>query len=197
MPAASPDPHRRSEQSRRAILAATVELVGDLGYEQVSIEAIARQAGVGKQTIYRWWPSKGAVTLDALDESLDAVVDFPDTGDIVADLRTQMLGVSRLLTTRVGRVYQGLVAAAQSDPRLSRAHLDRVIEPAVLACRRRLATGVERGELRADIDLQGLIDLLYGVIYYRLLLHTRPLDDDQIDAVLEIAFSGARPGRPR
>jgi AcrR family transcriptional regulator len=77
MSPAEPDPARRNEHSRQAILAAAVALIGELGYEQVSIEAIARSAGVGKQTIYRWWPSKGAVVLEALDDSLAAVGDFP------------------------------------------------------------------------------------------------------------------------
>ncbi len=194
MSPSQPDPARRNERSRRAILAAAIALIGELGYDQVSIEAIARRAGVGKQTIYRWWPSKGAVVLEALDASLATVADFPDTGDIVEDLRTQMKGVTRLLgSTEVGRVYQGLIAAAQSDAALSRAHIDQVIEPASVACRERLARAVQRGELRADADVQTMIDLLWGAIYYRLLLHTRPLRPAQIDAALDIAFEGLRP----
>ena len=193
MPPSTPDPARRNERSRRAILAAAIALIGELGYERVSIEAIAKRAGVGKQTIYRWWPSKGAVALEALDDSLATVVDFPDTGDLVEDLRTQMKGVTQLLgSTEVGRVYQGLIAAAQSDPDLSRAHLEQVIEPANVACRARLARAAERGELRPDADRQAMIDLLWGAIYYRLLLHTRPLEPEQIDAALDIAFEGLR-----
>jgi AcrR family transcriptional regulator len=192
----SPDPSRRNESSRRAILDATVRLIGDSGYDNVSIEAIAAEAGVGKQTIYRWWPSKGAVVLEALDDSLLSVVDFPDTGDLVEDLRTQMKGVTQLLgTAPVGRLYQGLLAAAQCDPELSRAHLDQLIEPATVAGRERIARAVERGELRDDADVQTLIDLLYGAIYYRLLLHTRPLTLEQIDQALDITFNGLRPAR--
>lgn len=188
-----PDQSRRSEQSRRAILDAALTLVGELGYENVSVDAIARRAGTGKQTIYRWWPSKGAVMLEALDDSLSRVVDFPDTGDVRADLRTQMLGVTRLFQSKnVPRVYQGLIAAAQSDDSLSRSHLERVIAPATVACHARLERAKELGQLRAEIDTQALIDLLYGAIYYRLLLHTRPPADDQIDAALDIAFDGAR-----
>ncbi|WP_028934120.1 TetR/AcrR family transcriptional regulator [Pseudonocardia spinosispora] len=191
MTPSTPDPTRRNEHSRRAILAAAVDLISELGYEQVSIEAIARRAGVGKQTIYRWWPSKGAVALEALDDSLSSVVSFPDSDDLVEDLRTQMKGVTRLLgSTQVGPVYQGLIAAAQSDPALSRAHLDTVIEPAIVACRERLARARQHGQLRADADEQALIDMLYGAIYYRLLLHTRPLEEDQVDAVLDIAVKG-------
>ena len=97
MSPAQPDPTRRNESARQAILAAAIALVAELGYEKASIEGIARRAGVGKQTIYRWWPSKGAVVLEALDDSLATVVDFPDSGDIVEDLRVQMTGVTELL----------------------------------------------------------------------------------------------------
>jgi AcrR family transcriptional regulator len=193
MATSTPDPTRRNERSRRAILAAAIALISELGYDGVSIEAIAKRAGVGKQTIYRWWPSKGAVALEALNASLATVVDFPDSGDIVEDLRTQMQGVTRLLgSTDVGPVYQGLLAAAQSDPAISRAHLEQIIAPANVACHARLARAQERGEIRADADRQTMIDMLYGAIYYRLLLHTRPLELEQIDAALDIAFKGLR-----
>jgi AcrR family transcriptional regulator len=199
MPPSVPDPARRNERSHRAILEATVELVAELGYEQVSVEAIAKRAGVGKQTIYRWWPSKGAVALEALDDRLRAAPgggssgNWPDTGDVVEDLRTQMYGVSQAFTSpEVGPLYQGLVAAAQGDPALSRAHVEQLIEPASVACRERLARAKERGEIRADADVQTLIDMLYGALYYRLLLHTRPLELEQIDLSLNIAFRGLR-----
>jgi AcrR family transcriptional regulator len=188
-----PDPTRRNERSRQAILAAATALVGELGYERASIEAIAQRAGVGKQTIYRWWPSKGAVVLEALDERAVTFNHFPDTGHIVEDLRLALLGASEMLGgTEVGAAYRGLIAAAQSDQTLSQAHVDRLIEPASAACRRRLALARERGEIRADINDQDIIDLLWGPLYYRLLLHTRPLEPQQIDAALDIAFRGLR-----
>jgi AcrR family transcriptional regulator len=102
-----PDPNRRNERSRLAILAAATTLISELGYDRVSIEAIAKRAGVGKQTIYRWWPSKGAVALEALDDSLATVVDFQDTGDIVKDLRHHMSGVTRMISsTQIGPLIQ-------------------------------------------------------------------------------------------
>ena len=76
-----------------------MSMICELGYDKISIEAIARQAGVSKQTIYRWWPSKGAVILEAATESLGAVVAIPDTGDIVADIRTQLTAILDLITT--------------------------------------------------------------------------------------------------
>jgi AcrR family transcriptional regulator len=188
-----PDPTRRNEHSRRAILDATVALISDLGYDQTSIEAIAKRAGVGKQTIYRWWPSKGAVALEALDESLGTVVDFADTGDIMEDLRTHMTGVTNLLnSTRLGPVVQGLIAAAQSDPAISRAHLEKVIEPANTFWLARIARAQASGELRADADPQIIIEMLFGAMYFRLLVNTRASEPEQIDAALNIAFRGLR-----
>jgi AcrR family transcriptional regulator len=193
MAPSAPDPARRSDRSRQAILATTIALIGEVGYDRTSIEGIAKRAGVGKQTIYRWWPSKGAVVLEALNESLAAVVDFPDTGDLVEDLRTQMKGVAELLgSTEVGPVYRGLLAAAQGDAAVCEGHLEQIIRPATVACHQRIERAQERGEVRADVDVQSLIDLLYGAIYYRLLLHTRPLEPEQIDPSLDIVFNGLR-----
>jgi AcrR family transcriptional regulator len=192
MPANPPDPGRRNERSRRAILDASISLVGELGYDNVSMEEIARRAGVGKQTIYRWWPSKGAVVLEAATQSLDPVVAFPDTGDIIADLRVQLTGILEVITTTgFGSAYRGLIAAGQSDPDLLGAVFDQIIEPNVKDFGARIALAQERDEMRADADAQTLRDVLYGVIEYRL-LHAMPIEPRHIDAVLKIAFQGVR-----
>ena len=192
MAANPPDPSRRNEQSRRAILDASISLIGELGYDNVSIEAIARRAGCGKQTIYRWWPSKGAVVLEAATRSLDPVVVFPDTGDIVADLRGQLIGILELITTTgFGAAYRGVIAAGQSDPYLLDAVYEQIIAPNIKGFGARAALAQERGEIRADADVQTLRDVLYGVIEYRL-FHAMPLSPQQIDALLKITFLGVR-----
>lgn len=193
MASSPPDPTRRSERSRQAIIAAAIALISEHGYDRVSVEAIAKSAGVGKQTIYRWWPSKGAVALEALEDSLATVVDFRDTGDIVEDLRHHMRGVTELLgSTQIGPVIQGLIAASQSDPTLSRAHLDQVIEPTTVAWHDRFVQAQHNGEIRADADSYAIIDMLFGAMYFRLMLHTRPLEPQQIDDALDVAFRGLR-----
>lgn len=187
-----PDPNRRNERSRRAILDASIALIGEVGFDKVSIEAIARRAGVGKQTIYRWWPSKGAVVLEAATDRLDPAVVHPDTGDIVADLRTQLTGIAELIAaTGFGSTYRGLMAAGQSDSDLLRAVFDQIIEPNAKAFGVRIARAQERGEVRADIDVEALRQLLYGLVEYRL-LHGMPIEPRHIDAVLAITFEGVR-----
>ena len=91
-----PNPQRRSERARQAILDAAFRLSAERGYAQVTVEAIAASAGVGKQTIYRWWRSKGAVVLDALLQAAEPEIGFPDTGDIRADLEKQITSVAGL-----------------------------------------------------------------------------------------------------
>ena len=167
-------------------------LIGEVGYDNVSIEAIARRACVGKQTIYRWWPSKGAVVLEAATQSLDPVVGFPDTGDLIADLRVQLIGILEVITTTgFGPAYRGLIAAGQSDPDLLRAVFDQIIEPNITAFTARITQAQERGEIRVDADVQTLRDVLYGVIEYRL-FHAMPIESRHIDAILEIAFHGVQ-----
>lgn len=192
MPANPPDPGRRNAHSRRAILDAAISLIGEVGYDNVAIEEIARRACVGKQTIYRWWPSKGAVILEAAIQSLDPVAAFPDTGDIVADLRTQLTGILEVITTTgFGPAYQGLVAACQSDPDLMQAVFDQIIEPSVTGFSVRVALAQQRGEIRADADVATLREVLYGFIEYRL-LHALPLETRHLDAVLQIGLYGVR-----
>ncbi|QFS94466.1 Transcriptional regulator, TetR family [Mycobacterium sp. THAF192] len=169
-----------------------MSMICELGYDKISIEAIARQAGVSKQTIYRWWPSKGAVILEAATESLGAVVAIPDTGDIVADIRTQLTAILDLITTTgFGPAYRSLIAAGQSDPDLLRALFDQIIEPNIQDFSARTALARQRGEMRGDADWQTLRDLLYGVVEYRL-FHSMPLEPEYLDAVLEIVFHGVR-----
>src|SRR4051794_35779128 len=185
MRARAPDPARRSERARRAILDSALRLCRDRGYEGTTIEAIAAAAGVGKQTIYRWWPSKGAVIMEALNELGVRSAEFGDTDDVRADLRKQMTSVVRLLSDpEFGPIYRGVIAATQSDTELSAALHERLIAPRVTACVERLRRGQRAGQLRPDADLETLVEVLYGPLYYRLLLPGRPLDVAQVDTVL-------------
>jgi AcrR family transcriptional regulator len=191
MPA--PNPERRSERARHAILSTAVELCLEQGFAKLTMEGIARQAGVGKQTIYRWWPSKAAVLQEALNERIGGQIDFPDTGDIRADLRKQMSGVATLFRNEAFAPYVGLIAAAQSDPELAKSLVASLVEPRVRACRKRLEKAQEQGEVRRGIDLDVAVEILYGPLYYRLLLHTRPPSVDQVQTVLDLTFHGLGP----
>lgn len=191
----APDPMRRNEHSRRAILDAALAVITERGYEGTSIERIADRAGVGKQTIYRWWPSKGAVVLEALEESVVQITPLPlkDTGNIMEDLRHQMNLAMRVLTSPdSGPALRAVIAAAQSDPALARENHEKLIELRGAPLRELLTQAQGRGEIRSGVDLDTVLDMLIGALFYRALLQTRPLDSAQIDAALDIAFQGLR-----
>src|SRR5437764_10050904 len=105
----------RSEEARRAILDGAVDLVEDLGYGQVTMEAIARRAGVSKQTVYRWWPTKAALVLEALNEGAAAIAPFPDTGSFEGDVRA-FVRRSVAGARANSHLLAGLMAEAQLDP---------------------------------------------------------------------------------
>jgi AcrR family transcriptional regulator len=190
----------RSDRARVAILDAAWDLLRSRGLRHLTIEAIAGHAGVGKATIYRWWPSKAAVVMDALQGQLDIDIAFPDTGSAREDLRLQIRAVVSLLTTTdAGRAYLALIAESQHDAAVADALATRYI-----AARRRAAAvvferGIARGELRADLDPAIAIDALYGAVYYRLLVsHSPPTPgyaDDLINQLYPaFALGGSSPG---
>lgn len=192
---ATPNPDRRSERARQAILDAALELCQEHTYGGLTMEGIAKRAGVGKQTIYRWWPSKAAILLEALQERGGSTLHFPDTGDLRADLRAQMTQVVAAFSDPMFAAYsKGLIAAAQSDPDVANAVVASIINPRVDLCIERLRAAQKSGEIRDDVDLPDFVELLYAPLYYRLLLRTRPVSDSQVDTILDLAFTGAASG---
>ncbi|MFI0982943.1 TetR/AcrR family transcriptional regulator [Streptomyces sp. NPDC021093] len=192
----TPDPNsdRRSERARRAILDAAFDLVSRKGFAKVTIEAIAAQAGVGKPTIYRWWRSKGAVVLEAMGEVIGDDFAYPDTGDIAADLTTQITAVThQLITGGISEAYRGVMGEAQNDPALMKAFRETILEPSIAECRARLDSAVAAGQLRSDLPTDVMVDLFYAPIHYR---HFLGFGDDAVrcsaDLVQDVLL-GLRP----
>ncbi|MEV6768271.1 TetR/AcrR family transcriptional regulator [Nocardia sp. NPDC051030] len=189
----TPNPQLRNPRSHRAILDAAYELSVRSGYAKLTVDTIAAAAGVGKQTIYRWWPSKAAVALDAVNERMNPATDFPDTGDIVADLQTQIASLTKALTGDIGAIYRGVIAEAQTDPRIAAAVRDTIVEPRITACRQRLDHAIALGQIRDDIPTRAMVEMLYGPVYYRYLLGA---PDDEVRASAELVgyiLEGLRP----
>ena len=188
---------RRSERSHQAIITATRELLVERGYPDVTIEGIAARAGVGKQTIYRWWPSRAALVLEAYLSSAD-VVTPPAAGRTVrADVRA-LLGwlIAVLREPTGGHVVAGLVADIQHDVDLAEGFHRDVVPARREAMVAALERGRARGEIRVDADLELAVDALHGAVFYRLLLSGEMLDDDfasrLADHVLEGIVSSPR-----
>ncbi|MFE5537047.1 TetR/AcrR family transcriptional regulator [Streptomyces sp. NPDC056492] len=195
--AKAPDPARRSDRSRRAILDAALALVCEVGYNKLTIEAIAARAGVGKQTIYRWWPSKAAVLLDAslaLADDAKAAVEggwtgFPDTGDLAADLKLVLRAtVDQFSDGKYEAPMRALTAAGATDPDLSARFTEQLLKPQLALYEERLRAAREAGGLAPDVDLALTVEMLVGPLTYRWLMGTGPLThafaDELVDRVL-------------
>lgn len=186
-----PDPARRSERAHTAILVATRELIMTVGYDAMTIEAIAAAAGVGKQTIYRWWPSKAAVVLDMWVPDVEQQLAFPDTGDLAADFTTQIRAMTDLSQDPFfGPSLRALIAEAQHDEALAQKLLDRIFVPRAEGGKERLRAAQRARQVREDVDLDVAMDLLYGGFYRRFLLRIAPVTADYPKALVDAALAG-------
>ncbi|MFJ6717413.1 MULTISPECIES: TetR/AcrR family transcriptional regulator [unclassified Streptomyces] len=198
--AKTPDPSRRSDRSRRAILDAALALVGEVGYDKLTIEAIAARAGVGKQTIYRWWPSKASVLLDAslaLFGEAEADVGrtgFPDTGDLAADLKLVLRAtVDQFDDEKYAAPTRALTAAGATDPELGARFTGQLLEPRLALYEDRLRTARAAGQLAEGVDPRLMTEMLLGPLTYRWLLRTGPLTHAFTDALVDAVLGGAVP----
>jgi AcrR family transcriptional regulator len=154
----------------------------------LSIEAIAADAGVAKTTVYRWWPTKGALVADAFSASAEAELRFPDTGDVCRDMSLQMRRLIRIFRSDRGRIVAALLAGGQSDPELIEAFRERFLFPRRRQAYRTLQRGVDRGELPNGTDFDLILDSLYGPIYMRFLIRHSKLDEAFADEICGIVL---------
>ncbi len=161
----------RSERSRQAILRAASDLLLEQDPSSISMAAVAERAGASTATIYRWWSSKERLAIDALlSEWQNASPATPDTGSLVADLRALILPWTHQLRTQpYGRVITSLLAKAQSDPDFAQEYRARFVQPRRERARNSFARAIERGDIRAETDIDAALDMLYGPVYHRLL----------------------------
>jgi AcrR family transcriptional regulator len=183
----------RSQEARLAILRSTLKLLGENGFSDLSIEAVAAHASVGKATVYRWWPNKAALITDAFASSTGRKLHFPDTGSVYTDMNQQMRQLIKIFRSRRGRIVSAILAAGQSDKDVIRAFRERFMKPRRQEAYATLRRGIQRGELRKDVDMDLLLDSLYGPIYMRFLIRHRTLTLDFVDHLCELVLAGARP----
>ncbi|WP_328540466.1 TetR/AcrR family transcriptional regulator [Streptomyces sp. NBC_00344] len=184
----TPDtPRRRGAARTEELLQATLDLSGEVGYAGLSIEAVARRAGVGKHTIYRRWPSKAALLLDALSFVWSSDLDYRDTGDVRADLREQFLRSSLALSSPpIGPVYRAVIAEAQADSTLRETVHERFLATVEQSTLDRITRGQRTGALAAEVNLEFAAEVLCGTLYYRHLLSNRPVDAEAVDGLLDM-----------
>ncbi|MDX8031852.1 TetR/AcrR family transcriptional regulator [Lentzea sp. BCCO 10_0856] len=181
--------HGRSEEARQAVLEAADDLLAERGFAGVTIEGIAARAGVAKQTIYRWWPSKVDVLLEAFTEDMAQHLTPEDHGDLGTDLRAHLARLAEFLTqSDPGAVFRALTGQAQHDPQLATRLRDDHLSAQRDRDRIPLLRAIERGELPGDLDVDVALDHLVGPVHYRVLVTGAPVPraftDDLVAAFL-------------
>ena len=186
----------RSARAHAAVLKAAVGLLLERGLDAVSMDAVAARAGVSKATIYRWWPTKESLALDALYTEWSAAAPVPrDTGSLRGDLIELLSPWAEFVGSQqpYARVIAALLAEARADPAFAAEYRQHVIEPRRDQAREIFGRAIERGEVRAGVDLEVALDLIYGPLYLRLLQGHAPLDDSFVEAAIDLALAGIKP----
>ncbi|AVT29229.1 TetR family transcriptional regulator [Plantactinospora sp. BC1] len=185
---------RPAAEVRAAVLAAAGRLLLRDGMRAVTFDRVATEAGASKMTLYKWWPSPGALAAEAYFTQSRSTLDFPDTGDLRADLIAQVSAFVRLLKDEgAEKPVTELIGAAQLDPALAEAWSESYALPRRELARARLRTAQRQGQLREDADLDIIVDQLWGACYHRLLVLRVPFDESIVARLVDHALYGAAP----
>lgn len=180
----------RSLEAEAAILKAALWLLERKPLRKVSADAIARRAGVSKATIYKWWPTKSLVALDAYLAGMTERVKLPDTGSAEEDFTEQLKSVMGFYTSSLGRLFCQFLAEGQFDPAFLALFRERFLFARRDAARVMWRRGVDRGEIREDADSDLVLDLIYGPMIFRLLAGHGSLSDSESESLVRAVFHG-------
>lgn len=187
---------RRNTRSHVAILDATTALLTEVGYTRLTIEGVAARASVGKATVYRWWPSKGALAIDAISRELTAPATNM-TGDARQDLLAAIRRTIHLLASSPeGAVIPALSAELVHDRALAKKFRDQILRPRRSVVIEILDGAVGRGELPANLDAELLMDVFVGAVFYRVVLSGEPVTDTLAEQLVGLILDGRRPVKP-
>ena len=180
----------RSATSKSAILNATLRLLEEKPLREMTIEAIAQKACVGKATIYKWWPNKAYLALEAFLCSSQTNVEIPDTGSAREDFKRQLNSLICFYHTKAGHIFCQFFAEGQADPKFAESFRKLFLSVRREDVKTILHRGVKRGEIRGDLDAGIVLDLFYAPIVYRLLAGHEPLNNDEAEKIVNAVFDG-------
>jgi AcrR family transcriptional regulator len=175
-----------------AVLEAAADLMLEGGLAAATMEAIAARASVSKVTIYKWWPTRGSVAVDAYFHRFKETMDFGDSGELAGDLASQMQSVIEAFRGRGGEIMAELIGQSQTDQVVAETLRSRWIQPRREAATFVVQRSIDRGEIDPGTDIPALLDLLYAPLYYRLLIGHEPLDSDLAATLIETVLDGVR-----
>jgi AcrR family transcriptional regulator len=182
---------QRGKNNEAAILEATRELLIEVGVHGLTVEGVAARAGVAKTTVYRRWRSKEELALAVLLQMVNEIVTVPDLGNVRDELIAFVNVAVRILgTTLMGRVMQGLVSDLAANEELGKAFREQIVSLRLAEVRRLIGRAIERGEVRSDVDVVLIHELLFGPVYYRLLLSGGKLDGRLAERIVDAVLPG-------
>lgn len=185
----------RSEKTKIDILTAAYDLLIENGFDSVTVEKIAERAGVSKATIYKWWPNKASVVMDGFLNATSVTLPIPDTGSTIDDMFIQVNNFVEFIMSRKGNVITEIIAQGQLDSKLADIYRNAYFKPRRNISKQILERGILRGELRKDLNMELSIDLIWGPVFYRLLITGEVLDDIFVRNLVNYAFEGIKLNR--
>jgi len=188
----------RSEQSRQAILKATIELLdervpGSMSVQQLSIERIAREAGVSKATIYRWWSSKAALVIDTFLENHISATTIRDDLPAIDALREHAVSLAEVYSSHEGALMKQLIAESQYDDATLTEFKKRFFFPRREMINKVISRAMQEGSIRADLDIDQVTEHIYSPIYFRLLFQEGSLDREATSVSFDLSLQGLQP----
>lgn len=178
----------RDQVARQRILKAALELMEEATLAQVTVEAIAERAGAGKATLYRWWPNKAAIVIEAFREAVTPELPFPNTASLRDDLQAQARNFAGVLSSSKGKMLKSFIVAARSDPDVAAAFRSIWSAPRRKEAKKMLRRKQAHGQLRKDVDLDLALDALYGPLYYRFLVKNEPPARKYAEALADLVL---------
>src|SRR6202051_2512347 len=203
MPRTAPKPARRGRppseaaESHAAILDAVYELLQEGSVRDLTMEAVAKRAKVGRPTLYKWWPTKATLVLAMLCERMAPKLEKPTVLTAEQSLRFRVRSLIDAFNGPFGKIVAGLIAEGQSEPAVLEEFFDRWVSPRRNATMADLQRGKSSGELRSETEPELLNDAIFGAIYYRLLLRSGPLTRRFGEELIEQILRGQRAGPDR
>ena len=180
----------RPEEIEAVIISTVFEELLENGFRAVTIESISAKTGIAKTSIYRRWPNKAAMAMDAFLFRIGPGIEFPRKPSYVESIRLQMLALAKAFRGPFGSIIKALLGEAQFDGELAEAFRTRWIAPRREAAKEVIQAAIRNKELRADIDLDQALDALYGWIYYRLMIGSGPLSDACVRGIFSAVMDG-------
>jgi AcrR family transcriptional regulator len=179
----------RDEEARKRILASAARLLETKCVDDITVDAIAEHSGAGKATVYRWWPNKAAVLIEAFRERIASDLPFPDTGDFRKDVRQQLQNFTEIIYWgRRGKVFRSFIAGALADPEIANAFRELWIRPRRAEARKLFEKHIAQGTARAGLDPDLAVEILFSPLYYRLLTGYGEITPEYLDHLVDVVM---------